>query len=111
MRVRDGRLAEGWYHVSAPFGTVMPVSMNLRLGQKAAEALRRASRQSGRSQQDLLRDAVDRFLGLEDSEGARARAVATGLVKMPTRFCDITPTIELPPDVRTLDLLDREGDR
>lgn len=85
--------------------------MNLRLNEQAAAALRAASRHSGRSQQDLLREAVDRFLGLGAEETARDRAVSAGVVKPPTPFRDVAPSIKLRRGKRILDLLDRDSDR
>lgn len=87
------------------------VSTNLRLSEEAAAALRAAAQQSGRSQQELLREAVDRYLGLHRDSGARERAVAAGLVRPPTAFRDITPAIKLPDGVSSLDLLDRDDER
>ncbi len=85
------------------------MATNLRLTEEAATALRAAAEKSGRSQQDLLREAVDRYLGLGEVSD-RDRAVATGLVRAPARFVDTAADIELPAGVRILDLLDR-GDR
>lgn len=83
------------------------MATNLRLDPEAAEALRAAARASGRSQQDLLREAVDRFLGL-GSTTARDRAVASGLVKAPIPFVDAEPTVRLPAGSSSLDLLERD---
>lgn len=86
------------------------MATNLRLSREAAAALRDAAERTGRSQQDLLREAVDRLLGLTP-DGTRRRAVTAGLVEAPTPFRDVTPDIELPEHVHTLDLLDRDDDR
>ncbi|MBA2640883.1 MAG: ribbon-helix-helix protein, CopG family [Nocardioidaceae bacterium] len=83
------------------------MATNLRLGAEAAEALRAAARASGRSQQDLLRDAVDRFLGI-GSTSARERAVASGLVRAPAPFVDTEPTVRLSDGESSLDLLERD---
>ena len=40
------------------------MATNLRLGADAEEALRREAERTGRSQQELIREAVDRYLGL-----------------------------------------------
>lgn len=72
-------------------------------------ALRAAARRTGRSQQDLLREAVNRFLAIGPSDSPRDRAVAAGLVKAPTPFQDVQPTIVLPEGVATLDLLERDN--
>ena len=84
------------------------MATNLRLGERAAAALREASQRTGRSQQDLLREAIDCFLGLRNDEPARDRAVASGLVKAPTPFLDVTPSIKLGRGRTTLDLLERD---
>lgn len=87
------------------------MSTNLRLNDTAAAALRAESKRTGRSQQDLLREAVDRLLGLNADESARQRAVRAGIVEPPTLFDDVIPSIELPANLTTLDLLDRDHDR
>lgn len=83
------------------------MSTNLRLSATAAAALRVAAGEQGRSQQDLLREAVDRYLGLAPETGSRERAVAAGLVRRPTPLQDVQAWIGLPPGVSSLDLLDR----
>lgn len=87
------------------------MSTNLRLGEEAATALRQAARESGRSQQDLLREAVDRYLGLDAATSSRDRAIAAGLVKAPTPFRDAVPSIKLRRGMTTAELLDRDSDR
>ena len=87
------------------------MSTNLRLTERAVAALRAAAVKSGRSQQDLLREAVDRYLGLDDPQNSRERALSHGLVKAPTPMRDVEPSIRLNPGAGTLDLLDREADR
>ncbi len=86
------------------------MATNLRLSPEAAHALRAAAERSGRSQQDLLREAVDRYLGLGDQTDLD-RAVADGRVKRPTAFRDVRPRGPLPGTMTTLDLLDRDDDR
>jgi len=83
------------------------MATNLRLDGEAAAALRTAARASGRSQQDLLREAVDRFLGL-GSTTSRDRAVASGLVRAPSAFVDVEPSVQLSPGTSSLDLLERD---
>ena len=87
------------------------MSTNLRLSREAAAALREVSAKTGRSQQELIREAVDRFLGRTGEPGARQRAITSGLVRPPTRFQDIAPSIRLERGLTTADLLDRDGDR
>lgn len=87
------------------------VATNLRLRPAAEEALRAASERTGRSQQDLIRDAVDQYL---DSERAPRQTdldqlIAAGLV-IPSRtpYRRATTTIRLPAGVTSTDLLDRD---
>ncbi len=87
------------------------VPTNLRLNEELAAALRDASRRSGRSQQDLIREAIERFLGLARGAGSREVAVAAGLVRQPSQFRDLVPPVSLPDGVTTLDLLDRDEQR
>lgn len=87
------------------------VATNLRLDERAASALRDASQRTGRSQQALLREAIDRYLGLGAAESERDRAVNSGLVQSPSPFLDAEPSIRLPAGVSTLDLLDRDDAR
>ena len=87
------------------------MSTNLRLSAEAAQALREAARRSGRSQQELLREAVDRYLGLNRGAGTRDRAIAAGIVRAPSPFRDTKPVLRLRRGVSSLDLLDREETR
>ena len=87
------------------------MSTNLRLSSEAAAALREVAAKSGRSQQELIREAVDRYLGRAGEPRALQRAIASGLVRPPTRFQDIAPSIRLEHGRTTEDLLDRDGDR
>ena len=82
------------------------MATNLRLRDSAAEALRQASERSGRSQQDLIREAVDRYLGLVDDQTDLDRALAQGRVQPPTPFRDVVPGTSV--RLTTLDLLDRD---
>lgn len=87
------------------------MSTNLRLGEDAVAALRDAARRSGRSQQDLLREAVNQYLGLGSCDNPRDRAVSAGLVKAPSPFTDVEPDVALPAGLAVRDLLDRDSDR
>jgi hypothetical protein len=75
--------------------------------------LRLEATRRGRSQQELIREAVDRYLGLsqaDDEPRSDAEAlIASGRV-LPARspFRDVQPTLRLPRGVTTQDLLDRE---
>lgn len=87
------------------------MSTNLRLSDDAVAALRDAARRTGRSQQDLMREAVNRFLGIGPGDNPRERAVTAGLVKAPSPFQDVEPSVELPDCVDVRDLLDRDNGR
>lgn len=88
------------------------MATNLRLRPETEEALRNEAARTGRSQQDLIREALDRFLGLIESSPARTSRddlIARGVV-IPARVPYRRPhrLIELPDGVSSLDLLDRE---
>lgn len=87
------------------------MAMNLRLDAGTVEALRERSRETGRSQQDLLREAVGQYLGLSPASTPRQAAIASGLVRPPTPFIDVPATEPLPAGRTTADLLDRDDDR
>lgn len=87
------------------------MATNLRLRPEAEEAVRVEARRSGRSQQDVIRDAVDRYLGLASRAGGATELdalVASGAV-LPPRVPYRTPRrrLTLPKGVDTADLLDR----
>ena len=87
------------------------MATNLRLSDEAAAALRDAARRTGRSQQELLRDAVDQYLGLRREPTAKDHAIRSGLVRPPAPFQDTKPALVLPAGTSSIDLLDREHDR
>ncbi|MEO7348896.1 MAG: hypothetical protein ABIW32_03395 [Terrimesophilobacter sp.] len=88
------------------------MATNLRLRAATEKALRDEAERTGRSQQDLIREALDRFLGLAESATVRTSVedlIARGIVisarvpyRRPHRL------IELPDGVTSLGLLDRE---
>lgn len=84
------------------------MATNLRLSEEMAAALRDRAESTGRSQQDLLREAVARYLGLHESSNDREQALAVGAVAMPTPYRRVTATIKLPAGLSSLDLLDRD---
>lgn len=86
------------------------MSTNLRLSDRAARALREASKRTGRSQQELLREATDVYLGLTEHGQSLTRAVANGAVKPPTAFVDVVPSVRLANGQTTVDLLDRDDE-
>lgn len=84
--------------------------MNLRLGPEAEAALRAESERAGRSQQDILREAVDRYLELPSQRAASVEdpLVARGVILSPrSPYRHVQPMIVLPGPSRSLDLLDR----
>jgi predicted transcriptional regulator len=84
------------------------MSTNLRLSEELAGALREAAVRSGRSQQDIVRAAIAKELGLTAEQTAMERAVRAGIVEAPEPFRDVDPTLNLPQGTSSLDLLDRE---
>ena len=88
--------------------------MNLRLSPDAAEAVRREAERTGRSQQEVIREAVGRYLGLVTGESPRSELgvlVAMGNVRPPRAPSrKVVKRLRLPPGMTSTDLLDR-GDR
>lgn len=84
------------------------MSTNLRLSPELAGALAAASARSGRSQQDIVRQALANELGLAPGLTAMQRAVRAGVVEAPEPFRDVEPTLELAKGTSTVDLLDRD---
>lgn len=93
------------------------MAVNLRLRPEAAEALRAEAERSGRSQQEVLRAAVDTYLGIEPviredaPEGATEveQLVAARMVRPPrSAYRRPTRRLTLPAGVTTADLLDRD---
>lgn len=87
------------------------MATNLRLRPAAEERLREASVRTGRSQQDLIREAVDRFLDNQDAPERKDfdSLVAAGVIipaRTPLRHA--TEKLVLPEGMTSLDLLDRE---
>jgi len=84
--------------------------MNLRLRPDAEEAVRAEAKRTGRSQQEIIREAIDRFLMLR-TQGASSDLevlVASGMVRRP-RLPYRRPRrrLTLPPGVTSAELLDR----
>ncbi|MDQ2796462.1 MAG: hypothetical protein M3Y06_04775 [Actinomycetota bacterium] len=92
------------------------MATNLRLRQETQDALRAEAGRTGSSQQQLIRDAVDRFLGLgapssEGSDGERERRLAEAGTRPPRLpFRELDDLVLLPPGVTGDDLVDR-GER
>jgi hypothetical protein len=87
------------------------MATNLRLRPATEEALRTASERTGRSQQDLIREAIDQYL---ETAGARRHnsldeLYAAGLlIPARTPYRPVENPITLPDGMTTADLLDRE---
>lgn len=105
--VEAGGVVPEWYH----FG----MATNLRLSPEAQEAVRAEAQRSGRSQQDVIRAAVNRYLSLtpESDRGRRGseleQLIAAGAVR-PPRMPYRRPRrrLTLPRGVTSNVLLDRE---
>ena len=89
------------------------MATNLRLRPDAEAALRAAAEQSGRSQQEILREALDRYLDLGGREPTRDDALCRSSALLPPRapYRRVTPSVTLPAGVTILDLLDRDERR
>jgi hypothetical protein len=88
------------------------MAMNLRLSPEVALALQAEAERTGKSQQEIIRDAVAQHLHLAGREAPlsdREQALASGLVR-PARvpYRKVTPRLRLPEGMNSLDLLDRE---
>ena len=87
------------------------MAMNLRLTPEAASALQAEAERTGRSQQEIVREAIGRHLHLIEDEARttdRERARAARAVR-PARvgYRKVTPRLKLPKGTSSLDLLDR----
>lgn len=93
-------------------GTITGMATNLRLRPEAEQAVRAEAERTGRSQQEVIREAVDRYLGLTAAPSPRSASetlVASQAV-LPARspYRELDEPIRLPEGTGTLDLLDRE---
>jgi predicted DNA-binding protein len=87
------------------------MATNLRLSPEAEAALRAEAERSGRSQQAVIRDALDRLLGLAPPKPLATELrelVATGEVDPPrVPYRRPRRRLSLPDGVTSADLLDR----
>jgi hypothetical protein len=88
------------------------MATNLRLRPDAEAALRAEARRSGRSQQEIIREAVDRYLAPEPERAAAAGdldiLVGSGAVRPPRHpYRRPRRRLTLPPGLTTAQLLDR----
>jgi hypothetical protein len=89
------------------------MATNLRLRPDAEEAVRAEAVRTGRSQQEVIREAVDIYLGLNESHPrSEAEALVANRSVLPARGpfveVDADDMITLPEGMTTLDLLDRD---
>jgi plasmid stability protein len=89
------------------------MATNLRLRRDAEEAVRVEAARTGRSQQELIRAAIDAYLGLRESHPrSEADALIAGRSVLPARSpfveVDADDMVPLPDGATTLDLLDRD---
>lgn len=99
-----------WYRS----GTVSGMATNLRLSHEAEEAVRAEARRSGRSQQEVIRAAINRYLALgPDADSGQQKSdleqlIASGMVRPPrTPYRRPRRRLRLPGGVTSADLLDR----
>ncbi len=88
------------------------MATNLRLRPETEAALRAEAERTGRSQQQIIRDALDEYLNIPSpnrTPGAR-RGGSRRLDLIPARVPYRRPhrLLELPEGVTSIDLLDRE---
>lgn len=84
------------------------MATNLRLSESAAAAVRREAERTGRSQQDVIRAAVDAYLA---PPSQHPRGSFRDQLIPPERPFETVPfeeRLKLPEGVTSLDLLDRE---
>ncbi|MGB8386120.1 MAG: CopG family transcriptional regulator [Dermatophilaceae bacterium] len=87
------------------------MATNLRLRPEVAEAVRVAALQSGRSQQEIIREAIDHYLSRHVSEtGSELGAlIVTGTVRPPrTAYRKPRRRLRLPLGLSSADILDRD---
>jgi Ribbon-helix-helix protein, copG family len=90
------------------------MATNLRLTPEVEQALRQEAERTGRSQQEVIREAIGRHLGLTVGRGSHGELgvlVSSGTVKPPrTPYRRVAKRLVVPAGVSSTDLLDR-GDR
>ncbi len=86
------------------------MATNLRLLPDAEAALRAEAERSGRSQQEILRAALDRYLDRSGGDLSSGDPLLRSGTLLPprTRYRKVKPTRTLPDGITTLDLLDRD---
>lgn len=88
------------------------MATNLRLSEQAAAAVKAEAARTGRSQQDVIRAAVDAYLSPPRTQGTSEHEPSwrDQLIppKTPFRTIPESEMIRLPDGMTSLDLLDRE---
>lgn len=86
------------------------MAMNLRLTADEAAALRNEAEQTGCSQQDIVRTAVDRHLAHSSDRVSRTKPPRQAQRLGPPRleYRKVVPTIQLEDETTSLDLLERD---
>lgn len=90
------------------------MATNLRLRKDAEDALRAEAERTGRTQQELIRDAVDAALGLgsgdpHDRDGVRLNELRRrGITPARLTFREATRLIDLPKGITAAGVLDRD---
>jgi hypothetical protein len=87
------------------------MAVNLRLDDRLEEALREHAAMSGRSQQDIMREAIAQYLGLAtrvDMTDAAVSRRRTALIPPRRPYAPPRRRLRLSEGVTSLDLLDRE---
>jgi len=85
------------------------MATNLRLSAEAEAALRAEAQRTGRSQQDLLREAVAQYLGLAPRPTTIDPVIASSRFTPPrVPYRSVRPTLRLGRGERGIDLLDRD---
>lgn len=87
--------------------------MNLRLRADAEQALRALAAKTGQSQQEMIREAVDRYLGLTPEPAAprsatEAMIAARAVLPVRTAYRELDRLVPLPDGTTTAALLDRD---
>ena len=115
VRVRHSRVDRG-HAIAQPTcatsGTICGMATNLRLRPEAEEAVRARAASTGRSQQEIIREALDRYLGLSQTAAPRSAAevmmTAQGVLPVRTAYRELDELAVLQHGANTIDLLDRE---
>jgi Ribbon-helix-helix protein, copG family len=88
------------------------VATNLRLRREVADAVRAAAVESGRSQQEIIREAIDRYLALAPTakqENDLGALIVAGTVRPPRApYRKAGRRLRLSAGVTSADLLDRD---